>query len=311
MSEQTKIAWADSTWNPWRGCDKVSPGCKNCYITSTMPFRTTGQKHGDPRVLASEAIWKAPFKWNRQPWVCEACGKAWAIPGMHPDCDAEPYQMHRRRVFSLSLGDWLDPKVPIAWLARMLDTIRQCDQIDWLLVTKRPELWSKRLREVLDWTWKTECPKRYAVDGRFQYWLSGWHCRNEIPKNVWIIASAENQEMADKRVPELLRIPAVVRGLSCEPLLGLIDLSETKGYWGGIGLNWVIVGGESGKNARPCNIHHIYSLRDQCQAAKVPVFIKQMGSNPVDDISRLYFAHTKGGDPSEWPADLRVQQFPK
>jgi protein gp37 len=79
MSEKTNIAWCDSTVNPWRGCDKVSLGCANCYITTTTPFRTSGQKHGDPRVKSKSAI-KDALALNRKPWICEACGNGFSQP---------------------------------------------------------------------------------------------------------------------------------------------------------------------------------------------------------------------------------------
>ena len=130
--------------------------------------------------------------------------------------------------------------------------------------------------------------------------------------------------MADKRIPELLKIPAVVRGLSCELLLGLVDLEMVLEDFQLLNLdlsrkpvfiNWVIASGESGPKARPCDHEWIRSIRCQCQAAGVPVFVKQMGSNSCqsecDGITRpRQYKHPKGGDPAEWQKDLQVRQFP-
>lgn len=143
---------------------------------------------------------------------------------------------------------------------------------------------------------------------------------------IWLGTTAENQEMADKRIPELLKIPAAVRFLSCEPLLGPIELGKDALA----GIHWIIAGGESGKHARPCNVDWIRGIVRQCMAANVPVFVKQLGSNAwigrdewhnnqsvkANDLRegplvKLLTEHPKGADPAEWPADLRVQQFPK
>jgi protein gp37 len=349
MAITTNIPWCNSTWNWVRGCDKVSEGCTNCYITSTTPFRTSGQKHGDPRVIASEATFNAPLQWNKKPWVCDDCGEPhetlW-VEGCENTGNpliwcrkcGNYVTMHRRRVFSLSLGDWLDRKIPVAVLVRALDIIRRCPDLDYLLCTKRPELFWERLGAVCD----------DAVTGTdFATWLRGWRfATNRPPRNVWILASAENQEMADTRIPELLKIPAEVRGLSCEPLLGPIDLrlsrvfatgKATEQFLGGREvtdnparlrteghlLDWVIVGGESGKNARPCNVEWIRSIKDQCQTAGVPCFVKQLGAAPavsretdctgytmVHGDARVRLRDPKGGDPSEWPEELRVREFP-
>lgn len=330
MSEKTLISWCDSTVNFWSGCTKVSDGCKNCYAEALSnrnqgPIGKWGK--GAPRRL-HESAFKLALRLNRKPLVCSSCGSAfasdWAAKEGGTHCDTV---LHRRRIFSLSLGDWLDPEVPVEWLARMLDTVRQCEQVTWMLCTKRPELWGKRLREVLDWTWTKQCPRQYAVNGRFQFWLSGWHCRNEVPKNIILLASVENQAMADQRIPELLKIPAACRGLSLEPLLGPVDVSHWCIEGGGGGLDWLIVGGESGNRARPCNVENIRSLVAQGKASGVATYVKQVGSlatvtegsaaMSIPNLTyqtphwKLILKDKKGGDPSEWPADLCVQEWPK
>jgi protein gp37 len=249
--------------------------------------------------------------------------------------------LHRRRVFSLSLGDWLDPEVPIEWLAEMLDTIRRCDQLQWLLVTKRPELWSQRLLEALalvenvtgDW------PSRGPLTehGNFiNQWLGG-----HAPKHVMVLTSVENQLAADERIPKLLEIPGR-HGLSCEPLLGPVNipkvLKRAIGYNpdgskrckiatpnGVPMIDWVIAGGESGAGARACNVEWLRDLMEECAIAGVPFFLKQLGANPTQPMLRIgapsnediplgatrLITSKKGGDITEWPHELRVRQFPK
>jgi protein gp37 len=181
-------------------------------------------------------------------------------------------------------------------------------------------------------------------------WIRDWRGGNP-PSNVWLGTSVEDQQRADERIPKLLEIPARVRFLSCEPLLGSVDLTEIKwdagkGYFGDclsphhipIGreetaplLHWVIAGGESGPKARPCNIAWIRSLVAQCKAAGVPAFVKQLGTLALDTDDHFNYRwpdetarrecskkecyarleDRKGGDPSEWPADLRLREFPK
>jgi len=256
--------------------------------------------------------------------------------------------MYRRRVFALSLGDWLDPKVPIEWLARMLDIIRRCEHLDFLLVTKRPELFEDRLyRGVAAWlNYKDERPLT-SEEWAFAAWLSQW-LHGKPPQNVWIVVSAENQEMADLRLPQLLKIPALIRGLSCEPLLGPLDLSMALEDFQPLNpdlarkaspVQWIIVGGESGPKARPCKVEWIRSIKSQCEAAGVACFVKQLGSDPRQDLSavipeaditdpelepadigaweahrhaaQMFLKHSKGGDPAEWSNDLRVREFPE
>lgn len=305
MSEQTKIAWCDSTVNFWSGCTKVSAGCANCYA-ETLSNRFNGVEtpngtlgkwgKGAPRKL-HESAFKLAVKLSRKPWVC-SCGHSihHTTSGPCVECGAA-ISYHRRRIFSLSLGDWLDPEVPVEWLARMLDTIRQCQDVEWLLCSKRVELFDTRLREVMNdhgGKWGDELAE----------WIRLWLCVHNPPPNIVLLASVENQEQADKRIPELLRIPAWRRGLSCEPLLGSVELNLTKrrmlegrGFCDS-GIDWVIVGGESGPHARPCNVEWVRSLKDQCKAAAVPCFVKQI------QIGGKLLKESK-----DFPEDLQIQQF--
>lgn len=260
----------------------------------------------------------APLRWNKKPWVCDVCGKSWSGKMPNIAC-CESNFFHRRRVFSLSLGDWLDPEVPIEWLADMLDVVRRCDQLDWILCTKRPELFVSRIDAAFLYAWDDEDRTGKAgVSSNLSDWIADWIKSANIPSNVTLLTSVESQEMADKRIPELLKIPAARRGLSCEPLLGPLDLT-TGGCLRGPAMqvcptiDWVIVGGESGPGARACNTKWIRSIVSQCQSAGVPCFVKQLGacialgSEPGIEEA---ISHRSGADPSEWPGDLRVQQFP-
>ena len=316
MSEQTKISWCDSTLNFWEGCTKVSAGCAHCYAEA-RDKRFTGGLHwgkGKDRRKSKSAV-KDALAFNRKPWICDECGET-ARPDLngHPTnpwcevCGAET-PWHLRRIFSLSLGDWLDDEVLIECLAEMLDTIRQCDQVTWILCTKRPENWYSRLLSV--------CARMAALGDlpqqeTFFLWVDDW-LKGTPPANIILLTSVENQEQAEIRIPQLLKIPAACRGLSLEPLLGPVDVSHWCIEGGGGGLDWLIIGGESGTDARPCNVDWIRSLVQQGKAAGVATFVKQLGADPTygnDTPIPENLRDKKGGDPTEWPADLRVQEWP-
>ena len=245
MGETTGIEWAGATWNPWMGCHKVSAGCKNCYMFRDMP------KYGrDPNnVVRSKTTFDAPLKWAKS-------GKV--APGT--------------RIFTCSWSDWFIAEAD-EWRAEAWEIVKATPQYTYLILTKRPE----RIAEHLPADWGVGYP------------------------NVWLGTSAENQEQADKRVPYLLAAPAAVRFVSAEPLLGPIDFFKIKdpnpaiknghiftihsfskkggiGYAEGVGIDWVITGGESAlKDARYCDLAWVRAIRDQCQAASVALFHKQHG----------------------------------
>lgn len=229
MSENTKIEWCDMTFNPWIGCTKVSLGCVNCYAErQDARFGHDCFGKGKPRRRTGAAYWKKPLKWNKEAgskleaWnlhveLCRQTGISDPRHEWRRQADAlgstEEAIPRRPRVFCGSMCDWLDDEVPIEWLGDFLEIVDKCRNLDFLLLTKRPENWKTRIERVISETnlepWK---------------WLRRWVEFNEPPSNVWIGTTVENQEMADKRIPELLRIPAKVRFLSCEPLLGPVDL---------------------------------------------------------------------------------------
>lgn len=297
MGKKTGIAWCNHTFNPWIGCTKVSDGCKYCYAEA-LNTRFGGDNHygkGIPRKRTSEKNWRQPVIWNnnaRNMWTC-SCGKFMenycTPPDKCPVCGGSPNRL-RPRVFCGSLGDWLDDEVPVAWLADLLALIHDTPELDWLLLTKRPENWRKRIMDADEYL--CERPSK-GIDTSEQWspygtMGDGWLC-GKPPPNVWIGVTVENQENALWRVPNLLEIPAVCRFLSCEPLLGKLDLwsmnnnsditrvtNSPYGWWEN-GLDWVICGGESGDYARPMNPIWARHLCCQCETAKIPFFFKQWG----------------------------------
>lgn len=324
MSENTKIEWADHTWSPWRGCTKVSPGCANCYaekLSLRNPSVLGEFGKGRPRVKAKN--WHDPARWNAREAVK-------LVP------HAEFVVADRPKVFP-SLCDWLDDEVPIEWLAEFLQLIHDTPNLTWLLLTKRPHLWSDRLRAVHRVAFGREDLTGAANQA------DSWWGYQRPPANVWFGVSVEDQERADERVPALLKIPAKVRWLSIEPLIGPVNLEQSIGrkeacprctpptdpgcpYCLGTGglpmlhsglIHWLVIGGESGgRKARPCDLQWIRFLRDQGIGAGVPVFVKQLGANPHCECGELpndgtSVWHPKGGDQSQWPEDLRVRQFPR
>ncbi len=253
--ENSKIEWTDHTFNPGLGCAKVSDGGRDCYAEELMDKRYGKVQWGaqGTRLRTSAANWKLPFEWNR----------------------LAKEQGDRARVFCASLADVFEDKLDQwqdlrAWRKDLFQLIELTPHLDWLLLTKRPG-----------------AVNRIVIDLN----------QVQLPANVWLGTSVENQEQADKRIPELLKIPASVRFLSVEPLLGPVDLgmvgpieyeNHSPSYRNvlltpllGPGvksrIDWVIVGGESGRNARPMHISWLRSIQKQCELAGVPFLFKQWG----------------------------------
>lgn len=254
MTENSKIEWCDATFNPWIGCTKVSAGCANCYAESFA--RRYGKAEWGPtarRVKTSAAYWRKPLGWNRK---AEREGK-------------------RVKVLCASLADVFEDKPQVApWRDELFHLIYATPHLDWLLLTKRPENIEEALLSI-----------KFA-DKR----PNAWYLLEEgYLNNVWFGTSVENQKMAEKRIPALASIPSRMRFLSCEPLLGPLDLTPWLGEleWRetspgvrvrqGPLVDWVIVGGESGPQARPMHEDWARSLSDQCTAAGIPFFFKQWG----------------------------------
>lgn len=330
MSDTTKIEWCDHSWSPWEGCTKVSPGCLNCYAEARDKRHLFGPEthwgKGVPRRLTKD--WRKPVKWNLESLAEWDNARGKGLPLTMPP---------RYKVFP-SVCDPFDAEAPVELLARFIQLIYDTPNLDWLLLTKRPENFDARTLAACQLLSESIT----AATAPMVRWLIDWRRGFDVPRNVWIGTSVEDQTLANQRVPALLRIPARLRFLSVEPLLGEIDLSGF--LWGKDpvcvecprdadcvhgwhtrkandqpSLDWVIVGGESGRGARPCNVDWVRSIVMQCQDASVPCFVKQLGACPVvtvtpgqampDDFRA--FSHPKGGDPAEWPEDLRVRQFPE
>ncbi len=250
MGDQTAIQWTNRTWNPWRGCTKISPGCAKCYM-----FTEQTRYGQDPSVVLRTKTWKDPLKWNRSA----------AERGV------------RELVFTCSWSDWFHEDAD-QWREEAWGVIRSCPNLIFQILTKRPERIAGHL------------PRD---------WFDGY-------SNVWLGVSVENRKHGLPRIDLLRDIPARIRFLSIEPLLedlGEIVLS---------GIHWVIIGGESGPGARECHTEWIAGALCDAKLFGVPVFVKQFGSYPThgQPPSRMLLKHHKGGDIEEWPAALRVREFP-
>jgi protein gp37 len=263
---KTKIEWADATWNPITGCTKISPGCQNCYA-ERMAKRLAG-RCGYP---ADE-----PFKVT-----------------LHPDRLDQPLKWKKPRTVLVSfMGDLFHEDAPDKYIIDCLSIMAEAWQHTFIILTKRPA----RMKDII-------AHETVAND----VWLQTSRGVNAEPSpwplpNIWLGVTAENQEQADKRIPILLQIPAVVRFVSVEPMLGPVDLTQIdiggnvwinsltgdcKSYhpYGGMWkitesknkLDWVICGGETGPGARPMHPDWVRGLRDQCQASGTPFFFKQHG----------------------------------
>ena len=267
MSKNSKIEWCDHTQNFWEGCQRMGPGCDHCYAEARNKRFGGGVAPnfgpGAPRRRTAPKTWGNPRTWNKE----------------HDTFFAE--HGRRQKVFCASLSDWADNAVPIEWLVDALDVIRLTPNLDWMMLTKRIGLVISRLEAAL-----------LAVNPETHrdlwLWIKGLVTGEDVPHNVWVGATVVDQNEADRDIPKLRQVPAIKRFLSMEPLLGLVDLCKPLGLIR-VGLDQhllpnhypdidlVIVGGESGHGARPMHPAWPRSLRDQCDAAKVPFLFKQLG----------------------------------
>jgi protein gp37 len=302
--KDSKITWTNHTFNIVWGCEKVSEGCKFCYAES-LANRWRGKGAlplwgpGSVRRPMSDAYWAEPAKWNK---AAMAAGK----PAL---------------VFCSSMADvFEDHPELVAPRVRLFRLIEATPWLRWLLLTKRPQNMVRLARDA--------------------GWSGAW------PETVWAGCTVESQARANERIPHLLTVPARVRFLSCEPLLERVQLhcipanlqpldfardpygsdylctltgreyEPQRGEYGQARyprIHWVIVGGESGHGARPFDLAWARSLRDQCGAADVPFFCKQLGARPVGldwTGGALRLQDKAGADIEEFPEDLRVQRWP-
>lgn len=244
----TKILWTHYTFNPWIGCTKISPGCDFCYAEYMMDTRFGRVRwgHGAPRQRTHKANWNLVRRWHRR--AIEADN--WTTQE-----DGRLIQKLRPRVFVASLADVFDTEVEDSWRNDLFALIRECWGLDFLLLTKRPSV-----------------ARRYAIelDTAGKDW----------PWNAWMGTSVENQDTAF-RLRDLDEIPAPVHFLSCEPLLGPLQLDLSR-------IDWVIVGGESGPNARPMQKEWAESIKKQCEDQSTLFFFKQWGGRGKDKGGHLW-----------------------
>jgi protein gp37 len=331
VSAKTSIEWTDRTWNPVRGCTRVSEGCRNCY---------------------AERMASRGFSWAK--------GFAEATPGgprwtgkveLIPSALAEPIRWRKpQRIFVNSMSDLFHESLPDGDIARIWGVMGEANVLDrghtFQILTKRPA-------RMLDYITKQQAAwKRLRLEG-------------PLP-NVWLGVSVEDQATADERIPLLLQTPAAVRFVSYEPALAPVDLRAwtlaehgRRAIGAGAGLSWVIVGGESGPGARRFSVSWARSVARVCHAAGISVFVKQLGANVIDRNDagfeaenetwaegpdadkptnpsawptpdggvednidgfrddyqgapvRVRLRDRKGGDMAEWPSDLKIREFPK
>jgi protein gp37 len=333
----TSIEWCDHTTNPIRAryaatkgdghyCEKVSPGCQNCYASKMQP------RFKMPRFEAQRRLDVEPyFDESKLAQVVER-----KKPTRYFWCD-----------MSDAFGSW----VPDEWLDRMFGVMAQTPQHTHMLLTKR----SARMREyslamaALDPKERSmrilrAMYKDHPAAGLVGNMRAGDAGTFPWPlPNVWMGVSAENQQQADKRIPDLLATPAAIRFVSAEPLIGPIRFNQQNpdGFWPpnapqpdiawlrhvdwpddcqywSTGLDWVIVGGESGPRARPFHVEWASAIVAQCKAGRVACFVKQLGADPrwgPDGLVLDMLHDSKGGDIAEWPdyyvGALKVRQFPE
>ncbi|HSN25796.1 MAG TPA: phage Gp37/Gp68 family protein [Kofleriaceae bacterium] len=335
------IEWTDRTWNPIVGCARVSPGCEHCYAERFV-HRGLSPQHKGLTVMRNHGP-----GWTGEVRLVES-----AL--------AKPLSWRKpQRVFVNSLSDLWHEGVSNETCAAIFGVMAATPHITYQVLTKRPE----RMRAWFSWVAdegdevlgavgeepdghdgqvaaacamyakEIDCGGVLTRDGFRNATKAAWPLLN-----VWIGVTAEDQQRADERIPLLLDTPAAVRFVSYEPALGPIDF-RIAAFNGADsiesleGLHWLIVGGESGPGARPFDLAWARSAVEQCKAAGVRVFVKQLGAQPCLGepeptgnfrtnpetgkreyeyaLPRFVTKHRKGNDPSEWPEDLRVREFPR
>ena len=323
----TSIEWTNETWNPVTGCTKVSPGCANCYAEGVAERFWKGRPFTD--VQCHEDRLTQPLHWRKPRRVF--------VNSMSDLFHADVPIEFLAQVFDVMAS----ATTPCRRRHKHEDECWTGVPHTYQVLTKRPErmhhLLTEELPKFLDTAWPGDSTVNIMRE------VGCW----PLP-NVWLGVSVENQPTADKRIPVLLDTPAAVRFVSCEPLLEPVDLrwlsvpkrdghAYHRDALGGLAgrdyqcgwdqpgetawdqpdesglasLDWVIVGGESGPRARPCSAWWIDSLVRDCRETGVPVFVKQLGAQPlIAGATPQRLRNRKGGDPAEWPEDLRVREWP-
>ena len=229
MAANSHIEWTEATWNPVTGCTKVSAGCKNCYaerFSMRLQLMGNGRYQNGFRLTLHKDVVDLPRSWRSG-----------------------------RMIFVNSMSDLFHRDVPLEFIQRVFQTMRECPQHVFQILTKRSERLQK-LATQIDW-----------------------------PSNVWIGVSVENAAVLS-RVDDLRIVPAAVRFLSCEPLIGSLAGIDLRG------IHWVIVGGESGPHSRTMSIQWVREIFRECRKQKVPFFFKQWGGVRKDLTGRLLGGRT-------------------
>ena len=313
MGDKSKIEWTEATWNPVVGCSVVSPGCTNCYAMrmARRLDRPGSHYEGTTRVVNGKPVWTGAVK--QAPEHTLTAPLRWRKP---------------RRIFVNSMSDLFHDDVPDEWIDRIFAVMALCPQHSFQVLTKRPERMQEYMTSIDNNDGGRMDGLRDAlVEGMAQKIYhdrtgedpSMWLAVGLPLPNVWLGTSVEDQARANERIPYLSKTPAAVRFLSVEPLLGPVDVSDSlhmnyvncellRHYYTGKFqdpgpsvppapregmklIDWVIVGGESGPGARPMHPDWARSIRDQCQVAGVPFFMKQMAKKapiPNDLMIREY-----------------------
>lgn len=325
MGDGTSIGWTEATWNALRGCTRVSPGCVHCYAEGVAGrFSGPGQPYDGLAKMVTRPDGSKEARWT----------------GAVRFIDAhilDPIRWRRpRMVFVNSMSDVFHEDVPDEWIDKHFAVMALSAHHTFQLLTKRPE----RMREYL----KAQRVGHWSEQAKALGLPASALQSGSVLPNVWVGTSVENQETADERIPILLDTPAAVRWISAEPLLGPIDLTRlrTKAMGGSAQLsdaltgkqaylhegkviphpghmasrlNWVVIGGESGHGARPFDLAWGRTIVEQCKAAGVAAFFKQVGAKPVNtrapgNVAPFFPLGSKGEEWSNWPADLKVRDYP-
>lgn len=313
----TNISWTNETWNPIVGCSKISAGCQKCYAAEAAKSARLQQftqykdvKNWDGTTVFVDSQLLKPLGWKKS-----------------------------KKIFVCSMSDLFHENTPDEWISKVFAVMALCPQHTFQVLTKRPDRMFEYFQNC-PWSRIASCLEfipNVAVSEIAKALILVRNIRDKKTQflpNAWIGVSVENQKAADDRIPLLKQVPAAVRFLSCEPLLGLVDLRSHLGlctgcqsceFQGGHRLTeskifWAILGGESGPGSRPCDVEWMRSIVRQCNQAGVAVFVKQLGSNVVQQhpyiegvavsFSRLKFKDRKGGGIAEFPEDLQVREFP-
>lgn len=292
MAENSSIQWTTHTFNPWIGCAKVHTGCAACYAEDLMATRYKRVTWGNDGTRVKTKTWGDPVKWNKAA-AC-VCRKTYSDAEHEAGCP----QRERPRVFCASLADVFEDRPDLRdWRRDLFRLIDQCQNLDWLLLTKRPE-------NVLS-MWYTQEQGGFGVTE-----LTRREFRRD---NVWLGTSISDQATAEEYGAALVgnRRLAFNLFLSMEPQIGPVNLRpllDSKK------IDWVIIGGESkqGKHEpRPFNLAWLDKSLEECAFHGVPAFVKQFGTNVFSGDRPVKFADKHGGEMEEWPHEYRVREFPR